>query len=44
MNFSPIMNWEYPGLRNWLKNPFTQESWDYDFKSRIPEIIRPKIG
>lgn len=31
------MNWKCLDLQNWLKDPSTQESWDYDFKLRIPD-------
>jgi len=37
MDFRHIRNWKYSDLENWLKNPSTQESWDYDFKLRITD-------
>ena len=32
-----VANWKYSDLENWLKNPSTQESWDYEFNSQIPD-------
>ena len=37
MDFRHIRNWKYSDLENWLENPSTQESWDYDFKLRIAD-------
>ncbi len=32
-----VIDWEYRDLENWLRDPSCQESWDYDFKLRIPD-------
>lgn len=37
MNTEIIKTWNYQNLKNWLKDPSTQEGWDYDFKSNIPD-------
>lgn len=38
-----VIDWEYRDLENWLRDPSTQESWDYEFKSQIPDS-RDKSG
>jgi len=35
-DFSQVKNWDYKTLKEWLKDPSTQEGWDYDFKSQLP--------
>lgn len=38
-----VIDWECRDLENWLRDPSTQESWDYEFKSQIPDS-RDKRG